>query len=226
MVQCAMLTAPVLLVLLPLALAACPCPPAPASSKVCGSNFVTYDSQCQLDCASLSGVSAVHRGPCLPIESALGVMGPLRNASLPAGAPTNVRLSSARSDTDDYTKLQQCMSQYSCSSATCSSCSISGIDSSECQGKCVIDCWCGCYGVPGASMSNIPQIETCLGDDDCTAKKTKCESSCSDQSCLVSCYMDFMKCTCECNDAISLRPALGLSVALLALWVFQAAAGK
>ncbi|KAE8742522.1 hypothetical protein FOCC_FOCC011932 [Frankliniella occidentalis] len=105
-----------------------------------------------------------------------------------------------------------------CSSATCSSCSISGIDSSECQGKCVIDCWCGCYGVPGASMSNIPQIETCLGDDDCTAKKTKCESSCSDQSCLVSCYMDFMKCTCECNDAISLRPALGLSVALLALW--------
>ncbi|KAE8742525.1 hypothetical protein FOCC_FOCC011935 [Frankliniella occidentalis] len=110
-----------------------------------------------------------------------------------------------------------------CQYTSCSSCSSTD---DECKGKCILDCLCGCYGIKGASMDNIAQIQTCLAKDNCLGKQNQCESSCRTQNCKISCYMDFMKCSCECNDAISMRPALGLSVALLALWVFQATAGK
>ncbi|XP_052129271.1 uncharacterized protein LOC113207716 isoform X2 [Frankliniella occidentalis] len=50
---------------LPLALAHCGCPPFPAASGMCGSDLVTYPSQCHLlRCATVVGVTLKHLGPC------------------------------------------------------------------------------------------------------------------------------------------------------------------
>ncbi|KAE8743464.1 hypothetical protein FOCC_FOCC010916 [Frankliniella occidentalis] len=114
-----------LLLLVPMAMATCPCPPVLQSSKVCGSNSVTYDSQCALDCAAVQQ--------------------------------------------PDATQVAKCMAQNNCIENTIS---------------------CGIR---------------CGADDECNAK----------------CALDNFDCQCKCNGSLSLRPTLGVAVALLSAWLIR-----
>ncbi|XP_026281384.1 uncharacterized protein LOC113208551 [Frankliniella occidentalis] len=201
MAQYAMLAT---LVLLPLA-RLCPCPPAPAASEVCGSDHVTYPSQCDMECAAVSefslrgmavwrqpsGLSLKHPGPCSPEEVALGRPVDV-NATRPTGRYAQHR--SRRSATEEVRKWDECTNSQ-CGNATCSVCTD---DQRRCVDMCHVNCLCVCSGQPRGGMDAELWWECFGGKGRCWHKYRACKASCGGQECEDSCELDQRECACQC----------------------------
>ncbi|KAK3908740.1 Serine protease inhibitor dipetalogastin [Frankliniella fusca] len=179
--------------LVPLALARCPCPAAPAASEVCGSDYTTYASPCHLECAAAAapGLTAAHPGPCSAVEEA--VLGPLRNASLALGtrATSSVRVRGSAAGW----RLLHCVNKNSCYWQTCSECS-----SFDCDGKCVINCVCDCYGKTGSSTDHGDALLQCFVLSNSLNNYHTCQSKCAkDNGCVSDCLVSLVGGLCECN---------------------------
>ncbi|XP_026285985.1 balbiani ring protein 3-like [Frankliniella occidentalis] len=202
-----------LLLLVPMAMATCPCPPAPQSSKVCGSNFVTYDSQCALDCAAVQqpGLVTAHPGSCSDLYSAL------KQPTI--GNPSNKLRSSVRSSLDDLNKIKSCQ-ETKCAASAENYCGCSSNDV-QCIAKCGFSCPCDCYGV-SAGKSDASQVVKCMADNNCVGNAFSCGVRCgADQECNAKCALETFDCQCKCNGSLALRPTLGVAIALLSAWLIQ-----
>ncbi|XP_052123435.1 uncharacterized protein LOC113216652 [Frankliniella occidentalis] len=207
MAQYAMLAT---LVLLPLA-RACSCPPAPAASEVCGSDHVTYPSQCDLECAAWSefslhglavwrqpsGLSLKHPGPCSPAEVALGRLVDVNDATRPTGGPAQHRPRQRRSATatEELRKVNECAARQ-CRNVTCKSwCVEEGL----CVDMCYINCLCACnahhHGGTDAEL-----WWKCFGEKGgCEYKHESCKASCKgQQECKSACEVEKRECACQC----------------------------
>ncbi|XP_026287330.1 SPARC-related modular calcium-binding protein 1-like [Frankliniella occidentalis] len=201
-----------LLLLVPMAMATCPCPPVLQSSKVCGSNSVTYDSQCALDCAAVQqpGLVTAHPGSCSDSHNAL------KQPTI--GNPSNKPRSSVRSSVDDLQKIRSCQ-KTKCDSVS-GSCGCSSGDT-KCNAKCGWTCYCDCFGV-SAGKSDATQVAKCMAQNNCIENTISCGIRCgADDECNAKCALDNFDCQCKCNGSLSLRPTLGVAVALLSAWLIR-----
>ncbi|KAK3915367.1 Bud site selection protein BUD4 [Frankliniella fusca] len=98
-------------------------------------------------------------------------------------------------------------------------CLTCGLDT-ECQRKCMNTiCECGGYK---AGTADIKTVNECVADNKCSMTN-QCALKCStDISCLYRCINDSLDCLCKCNGSIGLQSTLGLTLALVALWLLQA----
>ncbi|XP_026280169.1 agrin-like isoform X1 [Frankliniella occidentalis] len=185
-----MLLNAVLAAALLLAAAACPCPPAPAAAEVCGSDLVTYPSQCHLlQCVAVPGLSLKHLGPCSPEDTV--------SADQLAGGRANQR----RTANDTLRKWDSCSEhERQCHRVSCSEC---GPDDYWCAVMCEWNCDCGCAGFPPARGGlNIGQWKKCYEMRCPGGCKTFCERERGGWSqCRGACELDLRRCRCECLQA-------------------------
>ncbi|XP_026291234.1 balbiani ring protein 3-like [Frankliniella occidentalis] len=172
----------VLAAALPLALA-CPCPPAPAASEVCGSDLVTYPSQCNLQCAAVPGLSLKHAGPCSPVEEEDS-----------AAQQTDGRDQSRRSATEEKKKREECKWKPQCLIAEDCGCRK---EDSLCHNMCWRNCDCSCAGYPRGGVIYDLYTE-CWFRAKCDETYRQCKEDCGGQECEAQCWLDNYKCECEC----------------------------
>ncbi|KAK3920301.1 Pro-apoptotic serine protease NMA111 [Frankliniella fusca] len=197
--------------LLPLALAACPCPPAPAAAEVCGSDHKTYPSACDLTCTAPTvldtfrpdrrractpaGVTAAHPGPCRPAEDS--VLAPELNDSLTTGG--RARRSPKEPVTlEQYTGCCSRKSGYLCGHENYGNQEVSSLFAAKQE--------CSCLGFPSEEYQgivyNFEQWDRCKKLT-CYDAGQSCWQSCRHgsrkfQDCRNTCYLQGLRCGCEC----------------------------
>ncbi|KAE8742526.1 hypothetical protein FOCC_FOCC011936 [Frankliniella occidentalis] len=143
-------------------------------------------------------MSVAYPGPCSLRKSMSRL-----NVTLPSAPAVPVdprRRTSARSAWDDLQEYTACTATNQCPGQSCQpACGTSD----TCKTKCETNCECNCLKMPGsdANPDNAKLLNDCIAEKQCFSTMTTCNFKCkpSDQECMASCTMDFMKCGCECN---------------------------
>ncbi|KAK3915366.1 S-adenosylmethionine:tRNA ribosyltransferase-isomerase [Frankliniella fusca] len=93
----------------------------------------------------------------------------------------------------------------------------------ECTKKCSYNSRCACGGYKLGKSTTIT-VQKCISTNKCYTAEEKCIRKCSvgDPNCGIKCKLDTLACECKCNGSVGLQSTLGLTLALIALWLLQA----